>query len=921
MKTNTTFICAILFAVILISPFSFSQSIHTLHPKPKASFERSGQFILDPATALIVPAQRSQGTIRAIAFLQKEIRKAIGDTLQVLIEAQLSGRNAIRIGEHNSYALMTSRLKSVMPAGETVPPPQGYIIDINAGEIILAGSDQDGTFNGVSTLVQLFSDQGNYARISSAHIWDYPDYPIRWNFSMHNLRGANAITTLRTITDTMVMRKLNGYQHTDFKYGILQQQPNYYFDSVRAFRKLCDDRNIEIIPGVMNIGYSTQILYTNPELAEGVPATAPYIIEGDTGRLVSDTRAVLPNGNFEGVTNNQFTGWNFYDSPNVSIFVDKATYHGGSTSARCTDFRQGNASGNARFNRLVNCQQFRHYLLSAYIKTQNFSGDEMRLFAYGQDAQGQYRPLSYTDYSIPATTNGWMRVEVRFNSLMYEKVLLYIGVWGGNSGTIWFDDFQIQDAGLTNVLRRKGAPLKIINKNTGVVYQEGLDFQPIIDSKMMNSGGNYGPYHQPPTLRRTANSSIKNGDTLLVSFYHPLVIYSDVNGNGASMVCVSEDSLYSILTDQTRRVDALYSPKRFFMGHDEIRNMNWDDGCQKRNLSPAKLLADNVQKCSTIIQNIRSGAQTFVWSDMFDSLHNAHDLYYLVNGDLTGSWKDIPKSVVIANWNGGKSKQSLQFFAGNSFSQITAPYYDVGNTSTIRAWRIAQQGIPNVLGMMYTTWNNDFRFLTAFGDYAWSAGPFMVHTPLDTTVINSDRITITATVRADEYDNSDAITSVVAEIVDSTGNVLQTIPLNSSGSDQYSGIFSHVRKTGFRYRIVARNQQGFTRTSPTYIVPGESSMTSLEPQHGTEKIFSLGQNFPNPCSDRTTINYSLSERSIVRIKIYDTFGRVVTTLVDGFVEAGKYTLDFDTRSLPEGMYVVMMHSNGKHETQKVTVFH
>lgn len=47
----------------------------------------------------------------------------------------------------------------------------------------------------------------------------------------------------------MTFRKLNGVQHTDFKYTFLPQQPRNYFDSLHLFKQLAEMRNIEIILG------------------------------------------------------------------------------------------------------------------------------------------------------------------------------------------------------------------------------------------------------------------------------------------------------------------------------------------------------------------------------------------------------------------------------------------------------------------------------------------------------------------------------------------------------------------------------------------------------------------------------------------------------------------------------------------------
>jgi hypothetical protein len=365
-----------------------------------------------------------------------------------------------------------------------------------------------------------------------------------------------------------------------------------------------------------------------------------------------------------------------------------------------------------------------------------------------------------------------------------------------------------------------------MNKNSGHVYIEGSDYNSITDTKLNNSHGNYFPYHTPPTFSRIANGLLHNGDTARISYYHPFAAISDNTGNGSVMACVSEDTLYAILTDQVKRVNNLYQPSSFFMGHDEIRNMNHDAICLAKNESPATLLSSNITRCHDLIRATSPKSDILMWSDMVDSLHNAHNNYYLINGDLTGDWNTIPKDITIVNWNGGNESNSLNFFADHGFKQITSPYYDVGNTSTIRSWRLAQEGVSGVRGMMYTTWANDYRFVGPFAYYAWGAGPNIIHTPLDTSALSMVKIPFSAEVYPDPYDATDAITSVNVSIFDTSGSLLNTIKLDSMSASKYQALIPNSYQTGFLYAIQAYNKQGLIRRTPEYVVRKASIDTS-----------------------------------------------------------------------------------------------
>jgi hypothetical protein len=185
-----------------------------------------------------------------------------------------------------------------------------------------------------------------------------------------------------------------------------------------------------------------------------------------------------------------------------------------------------------------------------------------------------------------------------------------------------------------------------------------------------------------------------------------------VHGNVVAC-CLSEPKIYDLLRDQARRVNDLYHPKTFFMQHDEMRVANWCRACQTRKLTPGQLLADNARRCVKILNDVNPQAQVVVWSDMFDPNHNAVKDYYLVNGTLAGSWEGLDRSVVIANWNGGKAKASLEFFSARGHLQILAGYYD--NDDNFATWNAAAQGVSGVIGFMYTTWQNRYQDLERYG--------------------------------------------------------------------------------------------------------------------------------------------------------------------------------------------------------------
>jgi hypothetical protein len=86
----------------------------------------------------------------------------------------------------------------------------------------------------------------------------------------------------------------------------------------------------------------------------------------------------------------------------------------------------------------------------------------------------------------------------------------------------------------------------------------------------------------------------------------------------------------------------------------------------------------------------------------------------------------------------------------------------------------------------------------------------------------------------------------------------------------------------------------------------------------------LSQNFPNPVTGGTRIDFALASGGKVTLVVFDTAGRLVDTLVDGTRGAGAHTAMWSTadrsgRPLPSGVYWYRLSTNGETLTKRMTV--
>ena len=79
-------------------------------------------------------------------------------------------------------------------------------------------------------------------------------------------------------------------------------------------------------------------------------------------------------------------------------------------------------------------------------------------------------------------------------------------------------------------------------------------------------------------------------------------------------------------------------------------------------------------------------------------------------------------------------------------------------------------------------------------------------------------------------------------------------------------------------------------------------MTSVLVATSTPGSLVLEQNYPNPFNPATVIRFALPEESHVSLKIFNTLGQVVATLVDGRREAGYHQANWYAAGSPSGIY-------------------
>ena len=97
-----------------------------------------------------------------------------------------------------------------------------------------------------------------------------------------------------------------------------------------------------------------------------------------------------------------------------------------------------------------------------------------------------------------------------------------------------------------------------------------------------------------------------------------------------------------------------------------------------------------------------------------------------------------------------------------------------------------------------------------------------------------------------------------------------------------------------------------SNTATVTITVDPLSNTSTEEE--VPFTYALAQNYPNPFNPSTSIAFSMPSTEHVSLKVYDTLGREVQTLIDGIMSSGQHEVRFEANGLPSGLYVYRMES-------------
>lgn len=160
--------------------------------------------------------------------------------------------------------------------------------------------------------------------------------------------------------------------------------------------------------------------------------------------------------------------------------------------------------------------------------------------------------------------------------------------------------------------------------------------------------------------------------------------------------------------------------------------------------------------------------------------------------------------------------------------------------------------------------------------------------------------------------------------------------LNSTSATSYEDVSEIVyggdggKAQTINYKITAidleENESGYSNTVEIEVVPKPGYGPGILLSDGTgsnlPQMLQLEHNYPNPFNPATTIQFALSEDGQVELVVYDLRGQRISTLVNGYMEAGYHRatwngIDQKGKPVSSGIYIYELKAGGQRLVKKM----
>ena len=165
----------------LVQAYSTPKDEFIVIPQPQEMRLKEGKFLLDPNTKIVLGESIGEKDTWGAALLKKELEEVYQLPIEIKKEKEFGqGARSILIGEPwKNKKVQDAILKLGLSVTKDSPGKEGYVLAATPEVLVIAGSDERGTYWGVQTLLQLLRKDGVSVFCPEVVIKDFPVLPIR----------------------------------------------------------------------------------------------------------------------------------------------------------------------------------------------------------------------------------------------------------------------------------------------------------------------------------------------------------------------------------------------------------------------------------------------------------------------------------------------------------------------------------------------------------------------------------------------------------------------------------------------------------------------------------------------------------------------------------------------------------------------
>ena len=247
-------------------------------------------------------------------------------------------------------------------------------------------------------------------------------------------------------------------------------------------------------------------------------------------------------------------------------------------------------------------------------------------------------------------------------------------------------------------------------------------------------------------------------------------------------------------------------------------------------------------------------------------------------------------STALPIWEGAFTPGDLFRVVGYGFNTVNTLGFQLVtfNLSGTDIWKGIEFGLSQI------ELNDEFFLQVSGMEYVYNANNAV-----------GERV-ISVTINGSPIDPSKIYSITSNELVLGILDYVEITPIDEpvilTGHTEFEALMAYVIS---QQNILTPNTNG--RVMPVKDIQGVLSPLS----------YTLEQNYPNPFNPSTRINYSIPISGNVSLKIYDTLGKEVATLINEIKAPGNYAVVFDASSLASGVYIYVLKSNNSVQTRKM----